>query len=333
MPAPLSVLMVASEVHPFAKTGGLAEVSASLSNALGTLGHTVTLVLPRYRSIAVDGAERLQTRLRLGDRLQPVAFYERRLSDRVTVVLVDVPELFDRDGIYGTPRATIRTTRCDLRCSAVRRSSIRGCASNARRSSMRTTGRRAWCRSTRRWTCQRPVRRRRAGRLHDPQPGVSGRVSLLDAAGHRARLRGARRAGARVLGQYQLPQGRHQLQRADHDRQPELRHGNPDARARLRLRRRSARGGPAIWPASSTGSTPRAGIPRPMRSCRRRSVPTISAESATRNARFSSAVGLPSDDVALARPVIGLISRLTDQKGFDLIVAAADELMRSTPPG
>ena len=98
----MSVLMVASEAHPFAKTGGLAEVSASLTDALGKLGHSVTLVLPRYRAIAVDGAERLQTRLRLGDRLQPVAFYERRLSDRVTLVLVDVPELFDREGLYGT---------------------------------------------------------------------------------------------------------------------------------------------------------------------------------------------------------------------------------------
>jgi starch synthase len=38
-------------------------------------------------------------------------------------------------------------------------------------------------------------------------------------------------------------------------------------------------------------------------------------------------VGLPADDRALARPLIGLISRLTDQKGFDLIAASIDELM------
>jgi len=38
-------------------------------------------------------------------------------------------------------------------------------------------------------------------------------------------------------------------------------------------------------------------------------------------------VGLPSDNAALARPAIGLISRLTDQKGFDLIAAAAADLM------
>ena len=40
-----------------------------------------------------------------------------------------------------------------------------------------------------------------------------------------------------------------------------------------------------------------------------------------------SVVGLPADDDAMARPLVGLVSRLTDQKGFDLILAAADELM------
>jgi starch synthase len=39
------------------------------------------------------------------------------------------------------------------------------------------------------------------------------------------------------------------------------------------------------------------------------------------------AVGLPSDKAALSRPVVGLISRLTDQKGFDLIASAAADLM------
>jgi hypothetical protein len=102
MANPLSVLMVTSEAHPFAKTGGLAEVSASLTDALGHLGHTVTLVLPRYRGVTTEGAERLETRLRFGDRLQAVTFLARPLSDRITLVLVDVPEFFDREGVYGT---------------------------------------------------------------------------------------------------------------------------------------------------------------------------------------------------------------------------------------
>jgi starch synthase len=96
--------MVSSEAHPYAKTGGLAEVSSALSDALVRLGHSVTLVLPRYRGIADEGAVRLHTQLRFGDRLQPVTILEKRLSDRFTVAFVDVPELFDREFLYGGPQ-------------------------------------------------------------------------------------------------------------------------------------------------------------------------------------------------------------------------------------
>ena len=94
--------MVASEAHPWAKTGGLAEVAAALTDALGALGHAVTLVLPRYRIVSVEHTERLDAQIALGSRVLNVGFLETRLSERVTLVLVDVPELFDREGIYGS---------------------------------------------------------------------------------------------------------------------------------------------------------------------------------------------------------------------------------------
>jgi starch synthase len=94
--------MVTPEAHPYAKTGGLAEVTAALSDALTRLGHTVTLVIPQYRGVSLPAAERLQTRLRVGDRLQPVTFAHAQLSANLTVVAVDVPELFDREALYGT---------------------------------------------------------------------------------------------------------------------------------------------------------------------------------------------------------------------------------------
>jgi starch synthase len=100
---PLSILMVTPEAHPFAKTGGLAEVSAALPQALARLGHRVTLVLPRYHGIALtDGDTELKSTLTFGNRVQPVSIYERPLSEHVTVAFVDVPELFDRNGLYGT---------------------------------------------------------------------------------------------------------------------------------------------------------------------------------------------------------------------------------------
>jgi starch synthase len=49
--SPVEILFVASEVAPFSKTGGLADVAAALPKALGARGHRVTVVSPRYGSI------------------------------------------------------------------------------------------------------------------------------------------------------------------------------------------------------------------------------------------------------------------------------------------
>jgi starch synthase len=51
---PLKILFASSEVTPFAKTGGLADVSGSLPPALASLGHQVVVVMPLYRSARED---------------------------------------------------------------------------------------------------------------------------------------------------------------------------------------------------------------------------------------------------------------------------------------
>jgi len=93
--------MVASEAHPYAKTGGLAEVVAALPDALGRLGHQVTLALPRYHGVDINGSRSQVTGVPIGHHTQRVAFHTREERRGVTVVFVDVPELFDRpDGLY-----------------------------------------------------------------------------------------------------------------------------------------------------------------------------------------------------------------------------------------
>jgi starch synthase len=94
--------MVASEAHPFAKTGGLAEVLGALPAALARLGHDVTVVLPRYRGVEDGDAIRIPHRFSLGPAEVRADFVEYALGERVRAVLVDVPELFDRDGLYGS---------------------------------------------------------------------------------------------------------------------------------------------------------------------------------------------------------------------------------------
>lgn len=96
----LSVLMVTPEAHPFANSGGLAEMAAGLPAALSRLGHVVTLVLPRYRGVDVSGAQARSVGVPLGDRVQHVTFHTREAPPGVSVVFVDVPELFDRAALY-----------------------------------------------------------------------------------------------------------------------------------------------------------------------------------------------------------------------------------------
>ena len=98
----LSIVIIASEAHPFAKTGGLAEVAGALSDALARLGHSVTVVLPRYRGIPVENARPIEISVPMGARPLDATIYERAMSDNVTVALVDPDGLFDREGLYGT---------------------------------------------------------------------------------------------------------------------------------------------------------------------------------------------------------------------------------------
>ena len=97
---PLHVVMVTPEAHPFAKTGGLAEVTGALPLALGRLGHRVTVIIPRYRGIDAEAFQ--HATFSLGGRSIAVDFARRAVAERVNAVLVDVPDLFDREGLYGT---------------------------------------------------------------------------------------------------------------------------------------------------------------------------------------------------------------------------------------
>lgn len=96
----LGVLMIASEVAPWAKTGGLADVTGALPEALERLGHDVTTVLPRYRGSRLAEATVVNRTITLGGTYD-VAFHVSQVSPRRRIVMVDAPSLFDREGYYG----------------------------------------------------------------------------------------------------------------------------------------------------------------------------------------------------------------------------------------
>ncbi|HTB11390.1 MAG TPA: glycogen synthase GlgA [Bryobacteraceae bacterium] len=95
------ILMVASEAAPFAKTGGLADVLGSLPAALVKRGDEVAVVLPRYRTALIDSSERIwhAMPLSVGSHFFTVAI-DQVIRQGVRYLFVDCPPLYDRPGIY-----------------------------------------------------------------------------------------------------------------------------------------------------------------------------------------------------------------------------------------
>ena len=94
----MRVLMVASEAVPFAKTGGLADVLGALPRALVRLGHEVDVVMPRYRGLQAESIGRIS--VPLGTMTLDADVLET-MSDGVRTVFIDRPDYFDRDYLYG----------------------------------------------------------------------------------------------------------------------------------------------------------------------------------------------------------------------------------------
>jgi starch synthase len=100
--AGLRVLLAASEVVGFAKTGGLADVAGSLPRALAARGHQVAVVMPYYRAVRFGKHPVERT-----GHVIPVPIGARTLACRlfrstlpgsdVPVFFVEAPEYFDRD--------------------------------------------------------------------------------------------------------------------------------------------------------------------------------------------------------------------------------------------
>jgi len=100
------ILFPASEVEPFSKTGGLADVAGALPVALASRGHEVRVVTPLYRTVPRAGltqtARAFTLQFPFGE--VPVRTWETTVAERVTVVFLDVPSMFDREQLYGDAR-------------------------------------------------------------------------------------------------------------------------------------------------------------------------------------------------------------------------------------
>ncbi len=102
----MKVALIASEVTPFSKTGGLADVLGALSVALERLGHDVCVIAPAYRSALSGGFALEQTPIKLsvpiGDRRGEAAVLKGTIGKTTTVCLLCADAYFDREALYGT---------------------------------------------------------------------------------------------------------------------------------------------------------------------------------------------------------------------------------------
>ncbi len=101
-----AVVFVAAELSPLATTGGLGDVAAALPRALAALGHPVSIFLPLYRSVRDRSIElSLAGEARVpapGGRFR--IFLASGQVDSARLYLIEHDGFFDRSGIYGDSR-------------------------------------------------------------------------------------------------------------------------------------------------------------------------------------------------------------------------------------
>jgi len=122
MARPLNVLFLSSEVEPFVKTGGLADVSSALPQTIKQLGHEIRIMMPCYGSINQRTAKlheikRLKDiRVTLGGRSFPATVKSSFIGEsasRLQVYFLDNPELLAVPDYMSIPqhfRTTMTTT-------------------------------------------------------------------------------------------------------------------------------------------------------------------------------------------------------------------------------
>jgi starch synthase len=101
----MNIVWICSEAAPYAKTGGLADVSASLPAALAGLGHNVSVVMPYYPQVMGDLCSDLSTCYEILD----VPFFEwgercavrqDKKSDNLSYYFIEHQRYFDRPFLY-----------------------------------------------------------------------------------------------------------------------------------------------------------------------------------------------------------------------------------------
>jgi starch synthase len=102
----MKIGVISSEISPFAKTGGLADVVGTLSVELERLGHELCLIMPAYRSALQGGFAltdaSMDVSVPVSDRYETATILKTTLGRNIVVYLVRADRYFDREFLYGT---------------------------------------------------------------------------------------------------------------------------------------------------------------------------------------------------------------------------------------
>ncbi|MBE0642848.1 MAG: glycogen synthase GlgA [Bacteroidetes bacterium] len=113
MAKPMSILFVSSEVVPFAKTGGLADVSAALPQVVRELGHDIRIIMPKFAAVSdrkfkIHDIKRLTDMpIQLGDRTflgSVKSSFLTNIKTKVQVYFLSNEQLYCRSDLYVDPK-------------------------------------------------------------------------------------------------------------------------------------------------------------------------------------------------------------------------------------
>ena len=100
----MKIVIAASEAVPFAKTGGLADVAGTLPRELSVLGHDVVLIIPKYKTVGQKNirTEKLDGKISIpmadGTVDGGVSIYT---EDEIKTIFIENDWYYNRDGLYG----------------------------------------------------------------------------------------------------------------------------------------------------------------------------------------------------------------------------------------
>ncbi|MBI3401952.1 MAG: glycogen synthase GlgA [Acidobacteria bacterium] len=321
-----SVLIIGSEALPFVKTGGLADVLGSLPAALARVGWDATLVLPKYQGVTA-GARIDACPITVGGWTRTVAFFDAPLGDGARAILVDCPDLFERDATYGPGGADYPDN--PRRFAVLVRAALEYAVHHGAPAIVHAHD----------WQAAlAPVYLRS---MYASHPVLAGTPSVFTI--HNLAYQGL--CEADWLPRLDLGWDQFTMDRMEYwGRVSLLKGGINDADivttvsrryaeeiqtpefgcgfdGILRRRRMDLEGVPNGIDVEAWDPSRDPFLPEPFSA-------TNLAGKAAAKAAVMSRYGLPVNAAALARPLVGMVSRMVDQKGLDLIAALADRLPR-----